>query len=99
MRTALPTIIIALAGSSLAFPTIQLADAAAAGCPFAKLERSEVAPRAEFDPIKQKVDVSGVHAFVPPTTSDKRVSNPQCNLPKVPMLTLCRCRAHAPDLM
>ncbi|KAH7341386.1 hypothetical protein B0J17DRAFT_625907 [Rhizoctonia solani] len=52
---------------------------AAAGCPFGagatKLKsRSDAAQLATFDPVKQKIDVTGEHAFRPPTAGDKKVS-------------------------
>jgi hypothetical protein len=78
MRAAL---ILALAGSSLAFPAAVLNDfnaraAETAGCPFAaeaaKIKR-QVTVDVTFDLTKQKVDTSGQYAFVPPKAGDQRV--------------------------
>ena len=83
MRAALSTVILALAGATSAFPTFptdQIVDAAAAGCPFAskatKVKRADSASLPVFDPVKQKVDVSGDHVFIPPKANDKRVCGP-----------------------
>ncbi|CAE6416021.1 unnamed protein product [Rhizoctonia solani] len=55
-----------------------------AGCPYtanaARLKRqSDDASLATFDPVKQKVDVTGEHAFRPPTAGDKRGPCPGLN--------------------
>ncbi|CAE6424661.1 unnamed protein product [Rhizoctonia solani] len=75
----------ALTASVVAFPA--MGDALrkeAAGCPFAKnvakvKRESNTAPLATFDAVKQKVDVSGEHAFRPPTAGDKRGPCPGLN--------------------
>ncbi|CAE6518622.1 unnamed protein product [Rhizoctonia solani] len=55
----------------------------APGCPFANVanskRQSNAAPLATFDPVKQKIDVTGVHAFKPPTRDDKRGPCPGLN--------------------
>ncbi|CAE6532860.1 unnamed protein product [Rhizoctonia solani] len=85
MRILLGTVSFALAASVVAFPAMGNAPRnAAAGCPFAtnaaKLKReSNAAPLATFDPVKQKVDVTGEHAFRPPTAGDKRGPCPGLN--------------------
>jgi hypothetical protein len=79
MRAAL---ILAFAGSSLAFPAVVLNEfnaraAETAGCPFAAkaaLLKRQVAVDVTFDLTKQKVDTSGQYAFVPPKAGDQRVS-------------------------
>ncbi|KAG8681009.1 hypothetical protein FRC09_017818, partial [Ceratobasidium sp. 395] len=79
-------IAVALAGSALAFPAAVLEGlntrtAKAAGCPSAeaaKLKR-QAPPDVVFDPIKQKVDVSGRYAFVPPKAGDQRGPCPGLN--------------------
>ncbi|KAF8599575.1 Cloroperoxidase [Ceratobasidium sp. AG-I] len=57
--------------------------AEAAGCPYAaagKAKRqSGVVPSLTFDPVKQKVDVTGKHAFIPPQAGDKRGPCPGLN--------------------
>ncbi|KAF8753308.1 Peroxidase, family 2 [Rhizoctonia solani] len=55
------------------------------GCPYAanaaKLKRqSNAASLATFDPVKQKVDVTGEHAFQPPRAGDKRGPCPGLNV-------------------
>ncbi|KDN40748.1 hypothetical protein RSAG8_07923, partial [Rhizoctonia solani AG-8 WAC10335] len=71
MRTTFLTVSFALIGVSVAFPTGTGANAA--GCPFAgtrsQAKRQTSAP---FDPVKQRIDVSGEHAFRPPGPNDKR---------------------------
>ncbi|CAE6341219.1 unnamed protein product [Rhizoctonia solani] len=85
MRALLTTISFTLATSVLAFPTTGSSRSSeAAGCPYAanaaKLKRqSNVAPLTTFDPVKQKVDVTGEHAFQPPTAGDKRGPCPGLN--------------------
>ncbi|CUA73372.1 hypothetical protein RSOLAG22IIIB_10763 [Rhizoctonia solani] len=51
----------------------------ATGCPFAvnaanSKRQSNAIPLATFDPVKQKIDVTGDHAFKPPVQGDKRWS-------------------------
>ncbi|KAG9092035.1 hypothetical protein FRC07_011738 [Ceratobasidium sp. 392] len=81
-------IVLALVGSTLAFPTAVLeglnarAANAAAGCPFAEAAikyKRQAPPDVVFDPVKQRVDVSGKYAFVPPTAGDKRGPCPGLN--------------------
>ncbi|CAE6505728.1 unnamed protein product [Rhizoctonia solani] len=71
MRTTFLTVSFALIGVSVAFPTGTGTNAA--GCPFAgthsQAKRQTSAP---FDPVKQRIDVSGEHAFRPPGPNDKR---------------------------
>ena len=81
MRPALPVILLAVVGPSLAFPAIaaeRFADVQAAGCPFAanaaKLKRDSPSASVTFDPALQKVDTAGQYAFVPPKAGDLRVS-------------------------
>ncbi|QRW04457.1 peroxidase family 2 domain protein [Ceratobasidium sp. AG-Ba] len=78
MRLALPLALLAVAGPSLAYPS---ADKHVEGdCPFAKARRQVNMPRATtFDPVRQKIDVSGVHAFKPPKTGDLRGPCPGLN--------------------
>ncbi|KAG8685526.1 hypothetical protein FRC08_013066, partial [Ceratobasidium sp. 394] len=84
MRT---TILFALAGSTLAFPTaildsLNAGAAKAAGCPFAveaAKHKRQAPPDVIFDPVKQKVDVSGKYAFVPPKAGDQRGPCPGLN--------------------
>ncbi|KAG8687874.1 hypothetical protein FRC09_013226 [Ceratobasidium sp. 395] len=77
---------IALAGSALAFPTAVLEGlntrtAKSAGCPFADAvkQKRQAPPDVVFDPVKQKVDVSGQYAFVPPKAGDQRGPCPGLN--------------------
>ncbi|KAG8786643.1 hypothetical protein FRC12_016428 [Ceratobasidium sp. 428] len=94
MRLTLPTILVVAASSALAFPAFKAderaamaaADSAeAAGCPFAaqaaaKAKRqSGLFPSTTFDPVKQKVDVTGAYAFQPPKAGDKRGPCPGLN--------------------
>ncbi|KAG8793538.1 hypothetical protein FRC12_002408 [Ceratobasidium sp. 428] len=80
MRTA---IAVALAGSALAFPAAVLEglNTRAAGCPFAEAakHKRQAPPDVVFDPVKQKVDVSGKYAFVPPKAGDQRGPCPGLN--------------------
>jgi hypothetical protein len=79
MRFFSAAISFTLATSVLAFPAMDSSKSSeTAGCPYAanaaKLKRqSDDASLATFDPVKQKVDVTGEHAFRPPTAGDKRV--------------------------
>ncbi|KAH7341354.1 Chloroperoxidase [Rhizoctonia solani] len=59
MRATLFTISLALIGTSIAFPTIL-------GLAL------QVKRQTTFDPVKQKIDVSGEHEFRPPGPNDKR---------------------------
>ncbi|KAG8742553.1 hypothetical protein FRC11_014249, partial [Ceratobasidium sp. 423] len=84
MRPLLVTVSFALASSVLAFPAISGAGQNEAGCPFAakaanSKRQSNAALLATFDPIKQKIDVTGEHAFKPPTAGDKRGPCPGLN--------------------
>ncbi|CAE6528457.1 unnamed protein product [Rhizoctonia solani] len=56
----------------------------ATGCPFAanaanSKRQSNSIPLATFDPVKQKIDVTGDHAFKPPVKGDKRGPCPGLN--------------------
>ncbi|QRV75403.1 peroxidase family 2 domain protein [Ceratobasidium sp. AG-Ba] len=73
-------------GSALAFPAAVLDGLAArapktAGCPFAEaaMHKRQAPPDVIFDPVKQKVDVSGQHVFVPPKAGDQRGPCPGLN--------------------
>ncbi|KAH7341385.1 Chloroperoxidase [Rhizoctonia solani] len=84
MRPLLATVTIALTASTVALPSMGgLGQNEAAGCPFANAvtskRQSNVAPLATFDPVKQKIDVTGEHAFKPPVESDKRGPCPGLN--------------------
>ncbi|KAG8705497.1 hypothetical protein FRC09_002921 [Ceratobasidium sp. 395] len=94
MRLTLPTVLVVAASSALAFPAFKAdkraamaaADTAeAAGCPFAaqaaaKTKRqSGLFPSTTFDPVKQKIDVTGTHAFQPPKAGDLRGPCPGLN--------------------
>ncbi|KAG8705498.1 hypothetical protein FRC09_002922 [Ceratobasidium sp. 395] len=94
MRSTLPAVLLFVASSVSAFPAfgaggraaMAAAEAAeAAGCPFAaqaaaKAKRqSGLFPSTTFDPVKQKVDVTGAHAFQPPKAGDKRGPCPGLN--------------------
>ncbi|KAF8699332.1 Peroxidase, family 2, partial [Rhizoctonia solani] len=78
MRLSLVTISLALATSSTAFPTAgNAAQKDPAGCPFAassagSKRQYNAAPSGNFDPVKQKIDVTGKYAFKPPGPGDKR---------------------------
>lgn len=71
-------VLLVLTSSSLAFPTdANKRSAQAAGCPFAAAgakRQGGTLPSLTFDPVKQKIDVTGEHAFRPPGPGDKRVS-------------------------
>lgn len=80
MRSALAFAFFTLVRVSLAFPAVgDKRVAEPAGCPFAATaarnakRQSGTVPSVTFDPIKQKVDVTGKHTFVPPKTGDQRV--------------------------
>ncbi|CAE6534056.1 unnamed protein product [Rhizoctonia solani] len=84
MRPLLVTVFFALVSSVLAFPTMGGAEQNEAGCPFAtkaanSKRQTNAALLATFDPIKQKIDVTGKYAFKPPTTGDKRGPCPGLN--------------------
>ncbi|CAE6341197.1 unnamed protein product [Rhizoctonia solani] len=85
MRHLLPTIFLVLAASALAFPAIGSAGKKeAAGCPFAansanSKRQSNAVPPTTFDPVKQKIDVSGKYAFQAPRPGDKRGPCPGLN--------------------
>ncbi|KAG8741238.1 hypothetical protein FRC11_014915, partial [Ceratobasidium sp. 423] len=70
MRAAFLTVSLALVSASLAFPTGTGANAA--GCPFAKSGSQAKRQAGTFDPVKQRIDVSGEHEFRPPGPNDKR---------------------------
>lgn len=77
MRSTLPVVLLTFIGSSLAFPAnADKSSVEPAGCPFAAKNKrqADALPLAAFDPVKQKVDVTGDHAFQPPKAGDKRVS-------------------------
>ncbi|KAF8753307.1 Peroxidase, family 2 [Rhizoctonia solani] len=63
---------------STAFPTAgNAAQKDPAGCPFAassagSKRQYNAAPSGNFDPVKQKIDVTGKYAFKPPGPGDKR---------------------------
>ncbi|KAG8723127.1 hypothetical protein FRC09_004639 [Ceratobasidium sp. 395] len=60
--------------SCLASPNLSKGDALGE-CPFAKVRRqSQGSATSAFDPVKQKIDVSGTHAFEPPNPGDLRVT-------------------------
>ncbi|CAE6465615.1 unnamed protein product [Rhizoctonia solani] len=70
MRITFLTVSFTLFGASVAFPT---STGSNAGCPFAGTGRSSQTKRQTgFDPVKQKIDVSGEHAFRAPGPNDKR---------------------------
>jgi hypothetical protein len=80
MRHPLVTILLVFATSSLAFPAMESAAREGAGCPFAansvnSKRQSNVVRSVGFDPVKQKIDVSGKYAFQAPRAGDKRVSH------------------------
>ncbi|CAE7100345.1 unnamed protein product [Rhizoctonia solani] len=85
MRLSPTTIVLTLATSVLAFPaTTGAGRNEAAGCPFAAnaanvKRQSDATPLVAFDAAKQKIDVTGEHAFKPPTASDKRGPCPGLN--------------------
>ncbi|CAE6528452.1 unnamed protein product, partial [Rhizoctonia solani] len=84
MRILLFTIPFVLSTSVMAFPAMGSAPRnEAAGCPFAtnaaKPKRESNALSVTFDPVKQKIDVSGKHAFQPPAAGDKRGPCPGLN--------------------
>lgn len=84
MRPLLATITIALTASAVALPSMgSLRGDEAAGCPFANAanskRQSNATPLTTFDPAKQKIDVTGEHAFKPPTAGDKRGPCPGLN--------------------
>ena len=75
MRSILPITLLALTGSSLAFhANTEKRSVNPTGCPFANKHQTTDASSVAFDPVKQKVDVTGKHAFQPPKAGDKRVS-------------------------
>ncbi|EUC56928.1 peroxidase, putative [Rhizoctonia solani AG-3 Rhs1AP] len=70
MRVTFLTVSCALFGASLAFPTNSGSDT---GCPFAgRSSHGQTKRQIGFDPVKQKIDVSGEHAFRAPGPNDKR---------------------------
>jgi hypothetical protein len=74
MRTTLFTLSLVFIGSSVAFPTTPNdSRTGAAGCPFAAAQAKRQLGKS-FDPVKQKIDVSGEHAFRPPGPGDQRVT-------------------------
>ncbi|KAF8674116.1 Peroxidase, family 2 [Rhizoctonia solani] len=85
MRNLLAGISLALATSVLAFPTTgKDVRNEASGCPFAassanSKRQSNAASSVNFDPVKQKIDVTGKHAFQPPGAGDKRGPCPGLN--------------------
>ncbi|CAE6341243.1 unnamed protein product [Rhizoctonia solani] len=85
MRPLAIVISLAVATSSLAFPTTgSTAQKETTGCPFAASSAnskrgSNVASLATFDPVKQKIDVSGKYAFQAPRPGDKRGPCPGLN--------------------
>ncbi|CAE6416011.1 unnamed protein product [Rhizoctonia solani] len=84
MRHPLVTILLVFATSSLAFPAIESAAREGAGCPFAansvnSKRQSNVVRSVGFDPVKQKIDVSGKYAFQAPRAGDKRGPCPGLN--------------------
>ncbi|CAE6424652.1 unnamed protein product [Rhizoctonia solani] len=84
MRLALATFTFALTASVVAFPADGTGRNDATGCPFAtnaanSKRQSNATPLADFDPVKQKIDVTGEHAFRPPTAGDKRGPCPGLN--------------------
>ncbi|CUA73371.1 hypothetical protein RSOLAG22IIIB_10762 [Rhizoctonia solani] len=78
-------IAIALAGFVSASPVQGSAgDNKAAGCPYAAQAANAkreytTNSSATFDPVKQKIDVTGQYAFQPPTATDKRGPCPALN--------------------
>ncbi|KAB5591490.1 Aromatic peroxygenase [Ceratobasidium theobromae] len=84
MRAVLRVFVLSLTfvGSSVAFPALVLSKEkdsvpGAAGCPFAAARQSQAGGKRQlvtFDPVKQKIDVSGKHAFQPPGPGDQRVA-------------------------
>ncbi|KAG9112986.1 hypothetical protein FRC07_007819, partial [Ceratobasidium sp. 392] len=79
MRSSALLILVAAIGSSLAFPGPNK-ESTLKECPFAKVRRQTQDPAAGvFDPAKQKVNVSGTHAFQPPTPGDLRGPCPGLN--------------------
>ena len=80
MRSTSSLLLLTLAGSSLAFPAgAKKGSVDTSGCPFAaagaKAKRpGGTLPALTFDSDKQRIDVTGKHAFQPPSASDKRVS-------------------------
>ncbi|KAJ1307950.1 hypothetical protein OPQ81_002027 [Rhizoctonia solani] len=85
MRPLIATIAFGFTTSVLAFPTMaRVGQSEAEGCPFAahaanSKRQSNSAPFTAFDPVKQKVNVTGEHSFKPPTASDKRGPCPGLN--------------------
>ncbi|KAG8684815.1 hypothetical protein FRC09_015129 [Ceratobasidium sp. 395] len=66
-------------GLCLASPNLGKGDALGE-CPFAKVRRqSQGSATSAFDPVKQKIDVSGTHAFQPPNPGDLRGPCPGLN--------------------
>ncbi|CAE6412122.1 unnamed protein product [Rhizoctonia solani] len=85
MRSLLATITFALTTSVVALPAMgTTGPSGATGCPFAvnaanSKRQSNAIPLATFDPVKQKIDVTGDHAFKPPVQGDKRGPCPGLN--------------------
>ncbi|KAF8699333.1 Peroxidase, family 2, partial [Rhizoctonia solani] len=85
MRVLLTAIPFALVTPILAFPVVGGSKSSeSSGCPYAanaaKFKRqTNATPLATFDPVKQKVDVTGEHAFQPPRAGDKRGPCPGLN--------------------
>ncbi|CAE6416161.1 unnamed protein product [Rhizoctonia solani] len=69
MRATFFTVSLALASTSAAFPT---RGPVGDRCPFASAGSHSKRQPAVFDPVKQKIDVSGEHEFRPPGPGDKR---------------------------
>ncbi|KAG8793732.1 hypothetical protein FRC12_001815 [Ceratobasidium sp. 428] len=79
MRSSTLLMLGAALGSCLATPNLSKDDALGE-CPFAKVRRQSQGPTASaFDPVKQKIDVSGTHAFQPPNPGDLRGPCPGLN--------------------
>ncbi|KAG8678611.1 hypothetical protein FRC09_019698, partial [Ceratobasidium sp. 395] len=95
MHLGLSILAFGLAGSVAAFPTLKDSQAAnmatartasSASCPFAaraaareRPQSNEVFPAKTFDPVKQKIDITGDHAFQPPKPGDQRGPCPGLN--------------------
>ncbi|KAH7341355.1 Chloroperoxidase [Rhizoctonia solani] len=68
---------LAFIGASVALPSITGTNSAR--CPFAGNSQSKRQKSTLFDPVKQRIDVSGKHEFQPPGPNDKRGPCPALN--------------------